>query len=230
METIEEDQINGPINEALIIYKPYLLTTLDQLIYSQRLDEPQRTEVCRQCIEGIAWVHDRWLMHLDIKPGNIGIESFEPLSAVIFDFGHAVFAETSYDHMKGAIPYLAPEVLNLKCDGPERHSYDKATDVWAMGLTGYQLLHRQSWAGARFVKDEQGKICGYQLPELVQVRQSLYDVSRGPLSKVLQGMIVEDPDLRIAASDALVMLNEAMGVWKYSDQQDNQKRPRPTYP
>lgn len=110
-------------------------------------------------------------MHRDIK---LASAPPSPLRAVIIDFGAATFAPTSNDHMKGTIRYLAPEIMALK-HGTTRPGtvYDKSADVWAAGVTAYEVLcgwrfrgewvTRQVWEGMSrrehwrlpFTRDEQ---------------------------------------------------------------------------
>ena len=161
-------------------------------------------------------------MHRDIKPGNMGIRSFEPLEAVIFDFGHATFENTSNDHFKGTIAYLAPEVLALKYSGV-RSRYGRAVDVWAMGLSGYQLIYRRHWGG---FANNWGAEISHFLRETGAVSEELYNATQSPLTGVLQRMLAKEPESRIPASDALGILSSSKNEWKYHDKPDILKRPR----
>lgn len=145
-------------------------------------------------------------MHRDLKPENMGLKSMNPPDAVIFDFGHATFGKTSMDHFKGTIAYLAPEVLDLKY----RHSqiaYDCAVDVWAMGLSLYQLTCRRRWTGQEVVKDAQGRVHDYRLTHLYAIIQELQRSKQTLISDVIPKMLQVNPRERITANSALMTIH-----------------------
>jgi len=89
------------------------------------------------------------LVHRDLKPSNVMIEGGLALAGIkITDFGVASMAgdeiaeaveggTTSISASRtaiGAIPYMAPEVID------EPKSRRQASDVWAIGAIGYELL------------------------------------------------------------------------------------------
>jgi serine/threonine protein kinase len=81
---------------------------------------------------GLHVVHGRGMLHRDIKPGNILIDSHR---YKIGDFG-LVTNNLLYGYASGAgyITHLAPEVF-------ANNLTSVATDIWALGMTVYRLLH-----------------------------------------------------------------------------------------
>lgn len=99
-----------------------------------------RLSLFEQMLDGLSFLHTEGCMHRDIKPDNI-LASASPVRAVIIDFGCATWESSSKDHMKGAIRYLAPEIIALKENTASPNTtYDMSADVWSMGLTAYELL------------------------------------------------------------------------------------------
>jgi serine/threonine-protein kinase len=89
-------------------------------------------EVIRQVAAGLAYAHDRRVMHRDVKPENILI--FEDGRAALTDFGASRFAAdaTRTYTDAGTLGYMAPE----QAYGRAR----LASDVFSLGLIAYELL------------------------------------------------------------------------------------------
>lgn len=76
------------------------------------LSPEERAEIALQAGSAIAAIHDRGLVHGDLKPGNILVErpTVGPLRAVITDFGLASFLNAPGRAAGGTLGFLAPEV------------------------------------------------------------------------------------------------------------------------
>eukprot|EP00049_Salpingoeca_infusionum_P018108 m.355795 g.355795 ORF g.355795 m.355795 type:complete len:344 (-) comp17343_c0_seq1:445-1476(-) len=107
-----------------------------------------------QVASGLAHVHARNIIHGDIKPENILIDT-NTGQALVCDFGLAKLA-VSYTTQRpeGTLPYMAPEMLDGTCSCTCIHrKYHKvvhtcagvlvtqAVDVWALGLVLYATLY-----------------------------------------------------------------------------------------
>ncbi|KAK4990628.1 hypothetical protein LTR66_006752 [Elasticomyces elasticus] len=109
------------------------------------------TSVFRRCFAGLDHLHQRGIMHRDIKLDNIGLASVQPPRVVLLDFGHATRAETSTNHMRGTVRYLAPEVLALK-EHPGAPAYTNLVDTWALGICLFEMF-RESFIPWSAVSD-----------------------------------------------------------------------------
>ena len=85
--------------------------------------------------DALAYVHSCNIVHRDIKPGNIMIDSDG--SAILIDFGIArrlaTISKTRTGSTVGSAPYSPLERLQGQADGPQ-------TDIYAYGTTFYSLL------------------------------------------------------------------------------------------
>ena len=93
-----------------------------------------------QLLEGVDFLHQRNIFHIDIKPANILLTSEDNIK--ICDFGIAVGNEwqtessATVSHMKGDYHYMSPERLN-------NASRSAANDVWSIGTTFAQMITGQ---------------------------------------------------------------------------------------
>jgi len=103
-----------------------------------------------QGLSALVHLHERAkpIVHRDIKPGNILLQSLDPLHIKFTDFG----LSRASDDLKticGTPLYLAPEVHNRK-------RYTSAVDIWSLGVVivklAYGLPNHRGYAGERWCK------------------------------------------------------------------------------
>ena len=78
------------------------------------------------------------IIHRDIKPENLLIDENDRVK--ITDFGVSLMAVNGDDHIKnaaGSTLYFSPEI----CSGKGYRG--KKSDIWALGVTLYQLCFRK---------------------------------------------------------------------------------------
>jgi serine/threonine protein kinase len=105
-------------------------------------------------LKGLKQIHSIDLLHLDIKPDNIIQTKFgEPL---LIDFGGARFAtgQASHDHssMVATTGYAPPEQYSLS------QEQTPASDIYAFGMTLYQLMTGCKQGGLPDSKDRQNAL------------------------------------------------------------------------
>ena len=85
-----------------------------------------------QLCSGLAYAHSFGVVHRDIKPANIFVL---PDGAVkILDFGLAIGRDNSHpNQFAGTVPYMSPEQF-------QETELDCRSDIWAAGITMYELL------------------------------------------------------------------------------------------
>ncbi len=91
------------------------------------------TDICH----GLGALHDREMLHRDIKPGNLLMDGNGV--AKLGDFGLVTDdIILGYADIAGYFDHLAPEVF-------ETGQTNSRSDFWALGMTLYRLLHGDAW-------------------------------------------------------------------------------------
>jgi len=210
-------------NEYVLILELASGGELQQVLdMDEYLTEEASRHVVRQVLEGISFLHDHSIAHLDIKPQNIlltgpltqssiSLPSSSPDSSSstsssptltpchfcdikICDFGVSRVISHGYDlrEILGTPDYVAPEILN----------YDPislATDMWSMGCLSYVVLSGCSPFGG---EDKQETLSNITSAPLDFDDAHFDSVSELALD-FIRKLIVREPKLRLTAKEAL---------------------------
>jgi serine/threonine protein kinase len=90
-------------------------------------------DLSRQLVDGVVFLHENGVAHLDIKPGNIVVARRSQLYIIDFDISVRVDGpDELIDRFIGTPPWMAPEIGDEH--GP-RHLYSPIrADLWSCGL------------------------------------------------------------------------------------------------
>jgi serine/threonine protein kinase len=108
--------------------------SLSQLIQQIEISESLLRSYTRQILSGLKFLHDRRILHRDIKPGNILIDHTGSLK--LTDFGLSRHAESLLDVTRacGTVPYMAPECIS--------GLFSVGSDIWAVGATMTEMVSK----------------------------------------------------------------------------------------
>ncbi len=128
------DRVDGKILIAME-YVPGV--NLQELLRQQgKLPIRQALDIATQVLDALDYAHHNHTIHRDIKPGNILIRKDGAVKLV--DFGLATILGTgSYAGGAGTYVYMAPE------DFEEEERSDHRSDLWAVGVTLYEMVTGQ---------------------------------------------------------------------------------------
>lgn len=100
-----------------------------------QMTEAEVIHYMRQICEGIKYMHEKNIVHLDIKPENILCQTRRSNNVKLIDFGLATRLDPN-ETVKittGTAEFAAPEIVN-------REPVGFYTDMWAAGVLTYILL------------------------------------------------------------------------------------------
>jgi len=104
--------------------------------------ESRLQKLMLQVLKGLHYIHNKQLVHLDIKPDNILLATEDPgyedegkVDFKIGDLGHVTHVDrANVDTEEGDCRYMAPELYKMKIN--PRHL--KKADIFSLGLTLYE--------------------------------------------------------------------------------------------
>ncbi|MDC0744067.1 protein kinase domain-containing protein [Polyangium mundeleinium] len=171
-------------------------TTLRHLLVAGPLASARALDLFQQIVDGVAAAHERGVVHRDLKPENVLVR--RDGRCLVADFGLArepgSGAATTAAGAAGTPAYMSPEQL-------KGETIDIRSDVFALGIVGYELLSGRSPFGDGAPGTISTAILRSDPPEL--------DVP-GLAEPVLQGLrevfgraLAKDPDGRFASAGEL---------------------------
>ncbi|MEO5875650.1 MAG: serine/threonine-protein kinase, partial [Streptosporangiaceae bacterium] len=187
-DVVEED------DRPWIVMELIKTRSLDQVIKKEGpLPYLRAALIGRQMLSALHAAHEAGVLHRDVKPSNVLLAPGD--RAVLTDFGIATAAGdatlTATGLVMGSPAYIAPE----RARGRETGS---ASDLWSLGVTLYAMVEGRS---------------PYERPEPMAALLAIITEEparaphSGPLQAVIDGLLTKDPDLRLTAHEAGLMLD-----------------------
>ncbi|TMW53672.1 hypothetical protein DOY81_001217 [Sarcophaga bullata] len=107
----------------------------DRIVEKGSYTEKDASDLIRQILEAVDYMHEQGVVHRDLKPENLLFYSPDDDSKImISDFGLSKMEDSGIMATACGTPgYVAPEVLAQK-------PYGKAVDIWSIGVISYILL------------------------------------------------------------------------------------------
>ncbi|KAK9308101.1 hypothetical protein QLX08_001818 [Tetragonisca angustula] len=149
----------------------------------------------RQLVEGLAYLHQRNIAHLDIKPQNlVMMGSFPECEVKLCDFeiSRVILEGTEVREILGTPDYVAPEILHYE-------PITLAADMWSVGVTTYVLLTGFSPFGG---ETDQETFQNISIGEVDFPEELFGDISAQAKDFVAK-LLVLDPSARMTAKQCL---------------------------
>lgn len=146
--------------------------------YVRSLPEAEKRicELFIPVLDALAYIHQKGIIHMDIKPSNIMMENGRNVRLMdlgIADVHNTINSTTS--GMMGTPKYAAPEQFS-DTDAPPKLTV--ATDIYEAGITLYELITTQNPFTAVTIAEAKEKHRDMVLPFVVGLSRPVYDVIR----------------------------------------------------
>ncbi|XP_009958773.1 PREDICTED: obscurin-like, partial [Leptosomus discolor] len=167
---------------------------LDRLFKKSVVTEAEVKLYIKQILEGIKYLHDNNILHLDIKPLNILMVYPEREDLKLCDFGFAQKITPFEPQFSkyGSPEFVAPEIVS-------QSPVSKATDIWSVGVITYlSLTCKSPFAGENdrgtLLNIQNGEI-SWTIPDFVHLSEDAKDF--------MKGILQQRPTARPSALDCL---------------------------
>jgi len=165
----------------------------DKIVERGQYSERDAANITRQFVSAIEYLHSKGIAHRDLKPENLlSLGSGDKEIIKVADFGLSKnFGEEKMMTSCGSPGYVAPEVL-------ESESYDKAVDMWSIGVILYILLvgYPPFYADTDPQLFKKIMACDYAFGE---GWENISDTAKN----LVKSLLVKDPKKRLTASQCL---------------------------
>ncbi|CAH1103156.1 unnamed protein product [Psylliodes chrysocephalus] len=160
-----------------------------------QMSEAEVINYMRQICEGIKHMHERNIIHLDIKPENIMCQTRKSTNIKLIDFGLATKLDPNeiVKISTGTAEFAAPEIV-------EREPVGFYTDMWAVGVLGYVLLSGLSpFAGENDIETLKNvKACDWDFDE-----EAFSSVSEEG-KDFIRRLLLKNKEKRMTAQECLI--------------------------
>ena len=178
-------------------------------------DEKVISNILKQLLSAVNYLHSKNIVHRDIKPDNIIIKqtkrkmssfcnnkdlintnsnNVNDIQLVLIDFGNSNYYQNKNIQMTSLVGtpyYISPDVL--------KENYTEKCDIWSCGIILYSLLLGHPPFKGKNMKEIFKKILAYEISFDNKIFHSITDSALDLIKK----MIEFDSDKRISAEEAL---------------------------
>lgn len=156
---VKEAEVLSKINHKYIVQFRDLIRTEDSIYVVTELlrggelferlisfgayPEPRAKLLIRRICEALDYLHERDVVHRDVKPENIVLKSEDDdVDCKLVDFGVATELQGNKGSKTfcGSMSYVAPEVLKRRTSFLKQGTYGKEVDMWSLGVTAHVIL------------------------------------------------------------------------------------------
>ncbi|MBZ0110953.1 MAG: serine/threonine protein kinase, partial [Thermoanaerobaculia bacterium] len=171
-----------------------LLSEADLMQTVQDADWDLFYSLAMQAAAGLAHIHRQGIVHLDIKPANLGLVPGDRVNLKIMDFGLAQNVRGPLDRkIRGTLAFTAPEVLL-------QDRYDHRADLYSLGMTLFQLA-----TGVLPSAGDDETAIRFHLREEVPDPQAYRSDMPGQLAAILRRLLQRDPHERYPSAGKLLL-------------------------
>lgn len=120
------------VQRVCIAYELLPNGSVEASMATQFLNPCESIAFIKQALFGLEYLHIKGILHKDIKPGNLLLDSTNNIK--IADFGLAASISAPQNGTPAYMPHVSPEVISGSV-------FSTQSDIYAMGVTFYRLLN-----------------------------------------------------------------------------------------
>uniref|UniRef100_A0A8D0CTB9 eIF-2-alpha kinase GCN2 n=1 Tax=Sander lucioperca TaxID=283035 RepID=A0A8D0CTB9_SANLU len=196
------DESTDEMSEMEYCEKSTLRDTIDHGLHQ---DQNRLWRLFREILDGLAYIHEQGMIHRDLKPVNIFLDSQDHVK--IGDFGLATDHPANGSStvmpkpdptgnmtgMVGTALYVSPEV-----QGNTKATYNQKVDLFSLGIILFEMCYRPMTTGA-----ERISVLSQLRVEPMVFPEDFTAYEQGTQRKVIEWLLKHDPALRPTAQELL---------------------------
>ncbi|KAI7884702.1 Pkinase-domain-containing protein [Lichtheimia hyalospora FSU 10163] len=169
----------------------------DRLLRKGSYTEKDASNLLRQVLEALAYLHEHDIVHRDIKPENLLFQTSQDTEEklMIADFGLSRILKEDHAILMtacGTPGYVAPEILL-------RAGHGTAVDLWSVGVIMYTMLSGYT----PFWQPEEAALFDSIIKGDYQFHEEYWGHISDAAKDLIQQLLQVDPSKRITAAEAL---------------------------
>ena len=177
------------VKTSIAVVMPYCSgSDLDDFIRRTRLNIGDVRMLSYQVLCGLDTMHERGMIHRDVKLQNVLVDDSSGLVAYLGDFGTTAWLDdmSAKFEIVGTKGYQAPELLRLSGEG-----YNEKVDMWAFGVMLYMMVTQAK----PFKSDREAREGKWD-------RERMANCDDSYLPDLLEKLFSVDPEERLSAREA----------------------------
>ena len=107
--------------------------TLHSFLDKRPLKEQHVIQYFSQIISALKYLYNLKILHRDLKPQNILLDSNNSIKLTDFDFAKITNDDNLFKTICGTPLYMAPEIIKYK-------KYNNKSDLWSLGVILFQMI------------------------------------------------------------------------------------------
>ncbi|XP_061904150.1 ribosomal protein S6 kinase alpha-4 isoform X2 [Entelurus aequoreus] len=174
---------------------------LERIKKKKLFGEAEASQLLQSLVSAVSFMHEAGVVHRDLKPENVLFTNEGADSVLkVIDFGFARLCPAGSAPLQTpcfTLQYAAPELF-------ESAGYDKACDLWSLGVILYTMLSGQ----VPFQCEQVGMTSSYAADIMQKIKEGDFSLDGEPWKSVsedakelVKGLLTVDPERRLKLSD-----------------------------
>ncbi|KAF7469509.1 Hypothetical predicted protein [Marmota monax] len=107
---------------------------MDLILQNDGIQDEEAHRLFRQIVHAMQYFHQKGIVHLDLKPENMGVDAGGNITFIDFDLSTRFTAGKKLKRFFGTVLHVAPEIIQ------EKEYKDPQADIWSLDLLLYAML------------------------------------------------------------------------------------------